>query len=80
MNPSIDLTIQEGENSPVQIYCGRKRRALVRFRLMQRPVLMKLSKVAGGDGALELGRHEEEEGTEGEKEKRALGLYLSKKG
>ena len=43
---------------------------------MQRPVLMKLSKVAGGDGALELGRHEEEEGTEGEKEKGALRLYL----
>ena len=76
MNPSIDLTMQEGGNSPVQIYCGRKRRALVRFRLMQWPVLMKISKVAGGGGASELGRRKEEEGTEGEKEKTAFGLYL----
>ena len=68
--------MQEGGNSPVQIYCGRKRRALVRFRLMQWPALMKLSRVAGGGGASELGRRDEEEGTEGEKEKRALGFYL----
>ena len=76
MNPSIDLTMQEGGHSPVQIYCGGMRRALVRFRLMQRPMLMKLSRVAGGGGASELGRREEEEGTKGKKEKRALGLYL----
>ena len=41
--------------------------SLVRFRLMQRPLLMQISKVADGGGALELGRHEEEEGAEGEK-------------
>ena len=76
MNPSTDLTMQEGGNSPVQIYCGRKRRALVRFRLMQRPVLMKLPRVADGGGDSELGRREEEESTEGKKEERALGLYL----
>ena len=57
MNPSIDLMMQEGGNSPMQIYCGGKWRALVRFRLM------KLSRVAGGGGASELGCREEEEGT-----------------
>ena len=49
--------------------------SLVRFRLMQRPLLMQISKVADGGGASELGRREEEEGKRG-KERRALGPYL----
>ena len=36
--------------------------SLVHFRLMQRPFLMQISKVADGGGAPELGRREEEEG------------------
>ena len=63
----------------MQIYCRRKQQALVRFRLMQRHVLMKLSRVAGGGGALELGRRKEEEGTEGEKRKGPSGfIYRGK--
>ena len=49
--------------------------SLVRFRLMQRPLLMQISKVADGGRAPELGRREEEEGKRG-KERRALGPYL----
>ena len=49
--------------------------SLVRFRLMQRPLLMQISKVADGGGAPELGRREEEEGKRG-KDRRALGPYL----
>ena len=49
--------------------------SLVRFRLMQRPLLMQISKVTDGGGAPELGRREEEEGKRG-KERRALGPYL----
>ena len=49
--------------------------SLVCFRLMQRPLLMQISKVADGGRAPELGRRQEEEGTEGE-ERRALGPYL----
>ena len=49
--------------------------SLVRFRLMQRPLLMQISKVADGGGAPELGHREEEEGKRG-KERRSLGPYL----
>ena len=49
--------------------------SLVCFRLMQRPLLMQISKVVDGGGALELGRREEEEGKRG-KERRALRPYL----
>ena len=49
--------------------------SLVHFRLMQRPLLMQISKVTDGGGAPELGRREEEEGKRG-KERRALGPYL----
>ena len=48
--------------------------SLVRFRLMQRPLLMQISKVADGVRAPELGRHEEEEGTEGQKREGPSGL------
>ena len=47
--------------------------SLVRFRLMQRPLLMQISKVTDGGGAPELGRREEEEGKRG-KERRASDL------
>ena len=49
--------------------------SLVRFRLMQQPLSVQISKVADGVGALELGRREEEECKRG-KERRALGPYL----
>ena len=50
------------------------RGSLVRFRLMQRPLLVQISKVVNGGGAPELGRREEEEGTEGEKREGPSGL------
>ena len=69
--------MREGENLPVQIYYRGMARTLVRFRLMQWPLSMQLSRVEGGGGASELGRREEEEeGTEGEERKRTRGLYL----
>ena len=48
--------------------------SLVHFRLMQRPLSVQISKVADGGGAPELGRREEEEGTEGEKREGPSGL------
>ena len=42
--------------------------SLVRFRLMQRPLLMQISKVADGGRAPELGHREEEEGKRGKRE------------
>ena len=48
--------------------------SLVCFRLIQRPLLIQISKVADGGGAPELGRREEEEGTEGEKREGPSGL------
>ena len=48
--------------------------SLVHFRLMQRPLLTQISKVADSGGAPELGRREEE-GKRG-KERRALRPYL----
>ena len=80
MNPSTDLKMQERENLPLQIYGGGMRRTLVRFRLMQRPLSMQFSKVEGGDGASELGRREEEEGTEGEERKGPSGFIYKEKG
>ena len=53
--------------------------SLVRFRLMQRPLSMQFSKVEGGDGASELGRREEEEGTEGEERKGPSGFIYKEK-
>ena len=41
---------------------------------MQRPLSMKFSRVADGGGASELGRREEEEGTQGEKREGPSGL------
>ena len=61
--PTVDLPRKKDDES------------LVRFRLMQRPLLMQISKVADGGGAPELGHREEEEGKRG-KERRALGPYL----
>ena len=49
--------------------------SLVRFRLMQRPLLMQISKVTDGGGALDLGHREEDEGKRG-KERRSLEPYL----
>ena len=63
-----DRSKDEGERKLTTTDLLRKKddESLVRFRLMQRPLLMQISKVADGGGAPELGRREEEEG-KGEK-------------
>ena len=72
-----DRSKDEGERklSTADLLRKKDDESLVRFRLMQRPLLMQISKVADGGGVLELGRREEEEGKRG-KERRALGPYL----
>ena len=63
----------------MQIYYRGMARTLVRFRLMQWPLSMQLSRVEGGGGASELGRREEEEGTEGEERKGPSGFIYKEK-
>ena len=46
---------------------------------MQRPLSMQFSRVEGGGGASELGRREEEEGTEGEERKGPSGFIYKEK-
>ena len=58
---------------------GVHRCFLIRFRLMHRPLLMPFSRVEGGGGASELGRHEQEEGTEGKERKGPSGFIYNEK-